>query len=142
MSVNKVILIGRTTKDIELQYSQSGIAIGSFTLAVQRQFKNANNEYETDFIRCKAFKKTAETLANHVNKGHRVAIEGNIQTGSYQNKEGRTVYTTDVIVQNFTFLESRNSSGHPNKQQQAIDTANELVKNSDSVSTDDSDLPF
>lgn len=141
MTLNKTILIGRTTDDIELNYSQSGIAIGSFTLAVQRQFKNANNEYETDFIRCKAFKKTAETLTTYVKKGHRVAIEGNIQTGSYKNQEGRTVYTTDVIVQNFTFLESRNSS-EKSKQQQAIDTANELVKNSDSVRTDDSDLPF
>src|SRR5690625_3462828 len=131
MTLNKTILIGRTTKDIELSYSQSGIAIGSFTLAVQRQFKNANNEYETDFIRCKAFKKTAETLANYVKKGHRVAIEGNIQTGSYQNQEGKTVYTTDVIVQNFTFLESRNSSDKPNtSKQQAIDTANDMIKNS------------
>ncbi len=112
--MNNTSLLGRLTRDVDLSYSQTGVAVGTFTLAVNRKFKSQNGEYEADFIRCKAFKKTAEIIAEYVKKGQQLAITGHIQTGSYQNNEGNTVYTTDVIVDSFTFVESRKSSNSTN----------------------------
>ena len=105
--MNIVILIGRTTKDPELKYSQSGKAYCSFTLAVNREFKRE----ETDFINCKAFDKKAEAIAQYVEKGNRIAVEGRIQTGSYE-KNGTTFYTTEVLVEKVEFLESKKSNNN------------------------------
>src|SRR5699024_1233399 len=104
--MNRTVLIGRTTKDIELSYSPNGVAVAKFTLAVNRPFKNANGERETDFITCVAFRKTAETMANYLTKGNQVGVEGRIQTGRYE-RDGKTVFTTDVSVDQFYFLESK-----------------------------------
>ncbi|MBS4881920.1 MAG: single-stranded DNA-binding protein [Peptoniphilus harei] len=115
--MNKVNLIGRLTKDIELRYTNSQMAIGRFTLAInrkmtkeKRQEAERNNLPTADFIGCIAFGKTAETLSHYVGKGNQLGIEGHIQTGSYE-KEGQRVYTTDVIVDGFTFIDSRNKDG-------------------------------
>ena len=116
--MNKAILIGRLTKDVDLRYSQSGMAIGRFTLAInrkmtkeKRQEAERNNLPTADFIGCIAFGKTAETLSHYVGKGNQLGVEGHIQTGSYENKEGQRIYTTDVIVDGFTFIDSRNKDG-------------------------------
>ena len=115
--MNKAILIGRLTRDIELRYTQSGMAIGRFTLAINRkmtrekkQEAERNNLPTADFVGCIAFGKTAETLANYVGKGNQLGIEGHIQTGSYE-KDGQRIYTTDVIVDGFTFIDSKNKGG-------------------------------
>ncbi|MGL4522246.1 MAG: single-stranded DNA-binding protein [Bacilli bacterium] len=116
--MNATQLIGRPVKDIELSYTQNGMAIAVFTLAVQRSYTNKQTgEKESDFIRCKAFQKTAETLANHVKKGHKVGIQGQIQTGSYDDQDGKKVFTTDVIVQQVTFLENKAQGGQYGNQQ-------------------------
>lgn len=138
--INNFIGIGRTTKDIDLRYSQNGTAIANFTIAITRRF----DKEKTDFIRCIAFKKTAELIAQYVKKGNQIGIEGSIQTGSYQDKEGKTVYTTDVIVNNVQFLESRNSQP---KEQQRVDVYNNEVKQAqqfdgEQIDISDSDLPF
>lgn len=116
--MNKAILIGRLTRDIDLKYTLSGMAIGRFTLAInrkmtreKRQEAERNNQPTADFIGCIAFGKTAETISQYVGKGNQLAIEGHIQTGSYENKEGQRVYTTDVIVDGFTFIDSRSKDG-------------------------------
>ena len=101
--MNNVFLIGRTTKDPEIRYSQNNLAISRFTLAVDR----ASKEKETDFISCIAFDKTAELMEKYVPKGRKVAIQGHIQTGSYEAKDGHKVYTTDVIVERLEFCESK-----------------------------------
>ena len=115
--MNKAILIGRLTKNIELRYTQSGMAIGRFNLAINRkmtrekkQEAERNNQPTADFIGCIAFGKTAETLANYVGKGNQLGIEGHIQTGSYE-KDGQRIYTTDVILDGFTFIDSKNKGG-------------------------------
>ena len=100
--MNHVVLIGRTTKDIELRYSQNQTAIARFSLAVDRMSK----EKGTDFISCIAFGKTAELLEKYVPKGRKIAVQGHIQTGSYDAKDGHKVYTTDVIVDRMEFCES------------------------------------
>lgn len=116
--MNKAILIGRLTRDIDLKYTLSGMAIGRFTLAInrkmtreKRQEAERNNQPTADFIGCIAFGKTAETISQYVGKGNQLGIEGHIQTGSDENKEGQRVYTTDVIVDGFTFIDSRNKDG-------------------------------
>lgn len=105
--MNSVILIGRITKDIELRYTngENQIAVASFTVAVDRM-KND----ETDFTRVTVFGKTAENTANYLHKGSRVGIQGRLQTGSYKDKDGKTVYTTDVIADRVEFLDTREKS--------------------------------
>ena len=103
--MNKVFLIGRITKDVELRHSQKGVANVSFTLAVDRQFKDVNGEKLTDFINCVAWNKQAEFLARYVIKGNMLAIDGRLQTRSYVNNQNQTVYVTEVIcdsLQNLT----------------------------------------
>lgn len=129
--------IGRLTKDVDLRYSQAGTAVARFSIAINRPFKNQNGEQEVDFINCIAFGKRAETIAQYVKKGHRIGITGSVQTGSYE-KEGRTIYTTDINVSDFTFLESRQQP-----KQQRIDNMNKnLQQNAQKIDVDDSDLPF
>jgi single-strand DNA-binding protein len=110
--MNKVVLLGRLTKDPEVRYSQgeNASAISRITLAIDRRFKR-DGEQSADFINCVAFGKTAEFQEKYFRKGTKVAITGRIQTGSYVNKDGNKVYTTDVIVEEQEFAESKNSGG-------------------------------
>lgn len=108
ITINNATLIGRLTKDIELKYTQSGTAVASFTLAVNRNFKNDAGEYEADFINCVIWRKGAENIANFTRKGSQVGIEGRIQTRNYDNQQGQKVYVTEVVVNNFHLLEPRN----------------------------------
>jgi single-stranded DNA-binding protein len=109
--MNNVTLMGRLTRDPELKYSQAGKAYCRFTVAVNRDF----NKDEADFINCLAFGKTAETIAEWLVKGRRIALQGRIQTGSYQNSNGDTVYTTEVVADRFEFIDSARSD--TNKRQ-------------------------
>ena len=113
--MNKVILMGRLTRDAEVRYSQgdSSTAVARFTLAVDRRFKR-DNDQSTDFINCVAFGKTAEFFERFGRKGTKFVTEGRIQTGSYTNKDGQRVYTTDVVVENVEFAESKASSSEGN----------------------------
>ncbi|MBP3470120.1 MAG: single-stranded DNA-binding protein [Lachnospiraceae bacterium] len=113
--MNKVILMGRLTRDPEVRYSQgdSSMAIARYTLAVDRRFNrnNANGEQTADFINCVAFGKTGEFAEKYYHKGTKIAISGRIQTGSYTNKDGVKVYTTEVVVEEQEFAESKNAQG-------------------------------
>lgn len=111
--MNKVILMGRLTRDAEIRYSQgeNSTAIARFTLAVDRRFHRDNEEQSADFIGCVAFGKTAEFLEKFGHKGTKFVLEGRIQTGSYTNKDGQRVYTTDVIAENVEFAESKSKDG-------------------------------
>lgn len=109
--MNIVILMGRLTKDVDLKQSSTGKAYTQFSLAVDRPVAKGQDK-QTDFINCKAFGKTAELLGNYFSKGNRVGVEGSLQVGSYVNKDGKTVYTTDVLVNRVHFIESRKSGGN------------------------------
>ena len=113
--MNKVILMGRLTRDTEVRYSQgeSSMAVARFTLAVDRRVRRdgAGQDQTADFISCVAFGKTAEFLERFGRKGTKFVLEGRIQTGSYTNREGQKVYTTDVVAENVEFAESKNASG-------------------------------
>ena len=136
--MNKVILIGRLTKDPELRYAAgSGTAVCRFTLAVNRQFKKD----ETDFINCIAFNKQGEAIAQYVTKGRQLAVTGNIRTGSYDGQDGIKRYTTDVLVESFEFIGNSNK-GNTNNQNN--DYWNMQTDNGFGVEEpiDDGDMPF
>jgi single-strand DNA-binding protein len=111
--MNKVILMGRLTRDPEVRYSQgdNATAVARYTLAVDRRFNRNNDEQTADFINCVAFGRSGEFAEKYLHKGTKIAITGRIQTGSYTNKDGVKVYTTDVVVEDQEFAESKNSAG-------------------------------
>lgn len=105
--MNKVVLMGRLTRDPELRFAAgSGKGVCRFTVAINRQFKRD----ESDFINCVAFGKPGETISEHFAKGNRIALTGNIRTGSYEAQDGTKRYTTDVVVESFEFIEAKNST--------------------------------
>ena len=108
--INNVTLVGRITKEPELRYTPQNKAVASFTLAVNRQFKNANGEREADFINCVIWGKSAENLANWTHKGQLIGVIGNIQTRNYENQQGQRVYITEVVASNFQVLEKSNQA--------------------------------
>lgn len=112
--MNKVILMGRLTRDPEIRYSQgeNAMAIARYTLAVDRRFNRNGDENTADFIGCVAFGKSAEFAERYLHKGTKIVLTGRIQTGSYTNKDGVKVYTTDVIAEDQEFAESKNSAGN------------------------------
>lgn len=115
--INKAVLVGRLTKDPDLRYGNSGTAICRFTLAVNRTFKTQDGQ-DADFIQVVCFKKTAENAANFLNKGSLTGVDGRIQTGSYEDKDGKRVYTTEVVADSVQFLEPK-SSGQGAKNSQS-----------------------
>lgn len=108
--INNVVLVGRLTKDPDLRYTASGSAVATFTLAVNRNFTNQNGDREADFINCVIWRKPAETMANYARKGTLLGVVGRIQTRNYENQQGQRVYVTEVVVDNFSLLESRAES--------------------------------
>ena len=130
--MNVVHLIGRTTAEIELRYTQNGTAVGSFTLAVNRMKK----EDGADFIRCQAWGKTAENMSKYVHKGNRIGLTGRLRTGSYE-KNGVKHYTTDVVASEVEFLEPKSQPNHvPEDMQEGY----EIPEGYEAV--DDDDVPF
>lgn len=102
--MNKTILKGNLTRDVELRYTQSNIAIARFTIAVSRNIKSKDGKYESDFINCIAYQNNAEFISKYFEKGSGILVEGHIQTGSYE-KDGKKVYTTDVVVERVEFVD-------------------------------------
>lgn len=133
--LNRVVLIGRTTRDPEMRFTGSGTAVTSFTLAVDRGFTNQNGEKETDFINIVTWRKLAETCANYLSKGRLTAVEGRISVRHYENNEGKRVYVTEVVADNVRFLES-------NKQKQQEQSGDPFANDGKSIDITDDDLPF
>ena len=161
--INNVTLTGRLTKDVDLRYTSTGTAVASFSMAVDRQFKSANGEKETDFINVVAWRKTAEVLAEHTRKGSLIGIVGRIQTRNYEGNDGKRVYVTEVVADSFTFLESKKQAGskgsggqatsykgNSNNRTQAPNNGfNDYNRNEDpfltsgqSIDISDDDMPF
>ena len=113
--MNKVILMGRLTRDPDVRYSQgeSATAVARFTLAVDRRFSRRDGENTADFIGCVAFARQAEFAEKYLRQGTKVVLTGRIQTGSYTNRDGQKVYTTDVVAEDLEFAESKAAAGQP-----------------------------
>ena len=112
--MNKVFLIGRLTRDPELRYTSSNVAVATFSLAVNRNFSNANGEREADFINIVVWRKQAENVKNYLTQGSQVAIDGRIQTRSYDDNEGKKRYVTEVVADNVEFLGGKGSNSSSN----------------------------
>lgn len=108
--INNVVLVGRLTRAVDLRFTSNGVAFAGFTVAIDRTFKKENGERETDFINCVMWRKAAENFAKFTRKGSLVGIEGKIQTRNYEDQQGRKVYITEVLAENFSLLESRNTT--------------------------------
>ncbi|CYV21980.1 single-stranded DNA-binding protein [Streptococcus suis] len=131
--INNVVLVGRMTRDAELRYTPSNQAVATFTLAVNRNFKNQDGEREADFVNCVIWRQQAENLANWAKKGALIGITGRIQTRSYDNQQGQRVYVTEVVAESFQLLESRG---------QQSNSQDGLFGNSSPMDIQDEDLPF
>lgn len=142
--INRVVLTGRLTRDVDLRYTQGGDAVAAFNLAVDRRFTNKQGEREADFVSCVIWRKPAENFANFFHKGSLVGIDGRIQTRNYENQQGQRVYVTEVIVDNFSFLESKNSTGNGSYQnnQPQNNTSDPFANNAGNVDIQDDQLPF
>lgn len=140
--INRVCLTGRLTKDVELMKTQYGNVVSHITLAVDRNFKK-DGQQNTDFINCVAFGKQAEAMNNYLSKGYLIGIDGRIQTRNYKNKQGQTVYVTEVIVDSFSFLESKKKEAYSHTGVKPDPQA--YVKNDDDfvgLDIQNEDLPF
>lgn len=135
MAINNVVLVGNLTKDVDLRYTPSGHAVARCTIAVTRDFKGSNGEYESDFIQLQVWRKTAEFLANHAVKGSKVAVTGRIETGSYE-KDGQRVFTTEVVVNSVQLLDKKQQR----EQQQSYQAPAQQQAPAREISMDD--LPF
>ena len=156
--MNKVILIGRLTRDPELRYTSSNVPTATFSIAVDRTFTNQNGEREADFINIVVWRKQAENCKNYLSKGSQVAVEGRIQTRNYDDKDGKKVYVTEVVADNVQFLGSKGSNGGTqtafNDEATPYDFASEPQAQTTDVSSDpfaefgssieisDDELPF
>ncbi|HEM2826360.1 TPA: single-stranded DNA-binding protein [Streptococcus suis] len=136
--INNVVLIGRLTRDVELRYTPSNVASATFTLAVNRNFKNAAGDREADFVNCVMWRQQAENLANWTKKGHLIGITGRIQTRSYDNQQGQRVYVTEVVAESFQVLEKRDNSANYSSMDEQMPPG----FGGQSMDITDDDLPF
>lgn len=131
--------IGRITATPEIRYASSNVEVCSFTIAINRKFKNQDGDYETDFINCVAFRNTAKLIGSYVEKGDKLGITGRIQTRSYENSEGKRVYITEVVVEQIDFFE-------PKKKEESVTSTktqeDPFAGFGDEVIITDDDLPF
>lgn len=111
LMMNRVVLVGRLTKDPELRYTPNGVPVATFTLAVNRTFTNQQGEREADFINCVIWRKPAENVANFLKKGSLAGVDGRVQTRSYDGQDGKRVYVTEILAESVQFLEPRGASG-------------------------------
>ena len=132
--INNVVLVGRMTKDPELKYTQGGVAVTRFTLAVNRPFTNQQGQREADFVNCVTWRKQAENTANFLRKGSLTGIEGRIQTSNFEGKDGNRVFMTEVVADSVQFLEPRSANAErsgstPGAQSQGATNNNNQISN-------------
>ncbi|HEG7433452.1 TPA: single-stranded DNA-binding protein [Staphylococcus aureus] len=155
--LNRVVLVGRLTKDPEYRTTPSGVSVATFTLAVNRTFTNAQGEREADFVNCVVFRRQADNVNNYLSKGSLAGVDGRLQSRNYENQEGRRVFVTEVVCDSVQFLEPKNTNDSQQDlyQQQVQQTRgqsqypyNKPVKDNpfananDPIEIDDDDLPF
>ena len=143
--INRVILVGRLTKDPEYRQTPNGVSVATFTLAVNRSFTNSQGEREADFINVVVFRKQAENVSKYLSKGSLAGVDGRIQSRSYENNEGRRVFVTEVVADSVQFMDSKGSNqqnNQPQQQGQAPANNNPFSNNNSVNDLDDSMLPF
>ncbi|MFQ3902752.1 single-stranded DNA-binding protein [Staphylococcus sp. 50Mo3-1] len=148
--INRIVLVGRLTKDPEFITTPSGVSVATFTLAVNRTFTNAQGEREADFVNCVVFKKQAENVNKYLSKGKLAGVDGRIQSRSYENKEGQRVFVTEVAADSVQFLEPKRNNNQQNVSKgqqtgannQRSSNDNPFANNNGPIDIKDDDLPF
>ncbi|MBR7796841.1 MAG: single-stranded DNA-binding protein [Bacillota bacterium] len=153
--LNRVVLVGRLTKDPDLRYTPSGVAVANFTLAVNRPFSNQQGNREADFINCVVWRRPAENLANFMKKGSMVGVDGRVQTRRFEGQDGKTVFVTEIVADSVQFLESKGTSQgggqdtsgfQPNRNQNQFEPnrnqEDPFKNNGEPIDISDDDLPF
>ncbi|HCV3009976.1 TPA: single-stranded DNA-binding protein [Staphylococcus aureus] len=150
--LNRTVLVGRLTKDPELRSTPNGVNVGTFTLAVNRTFTNAQGEREADFINVVVFKKQAENVEKYLSKGSLAGVDGRLQTRNYENKDGQRVFVTEVVADSVQFLEPKNNNQQPNNNYQQQNNSynapqnrqqnNPFANANGPIDITDDDLPF
>ncbi|WP_138419141.1 single-stranded DNA-binding protein [Aquibacillus sediminis] len=162
--LNRVVLVGRLTRDPDLRYTPNGVAVANFTIAVNRPFSSQNGNREADFINCVVWRRAAENLANFMKKGSQVGVDGRLQSRSFEGQDGKRVFVTEVVADSVQFLESKNASSsqgggggqpspgfQPNQNQQNNNNNNNYANqneqdpfkdNGEPIDISDDDLPF
>ncbi|MBU6080046.1 MULTISPECIES: single-stranded DNA-binding protein [Allobacillus] len=159
--LNRVVLVGRLTRDPDLRYTPNGVAVANFNIAVNRPFSNQQGEREADFINCVAWRRQAENLANYMKKGSMIGVDGRIQTRNFEGQDGKRVYITEVMAESIQFLETKGSSGQSGQgstmanssnnnqnfqrqtqEQSAPKSNNPFEREGEPVDLSDDDLPF
>lgn len=154
--LNRVVVVGRLTRDPDLRYTPNGVAVANFTVAVDRPFTNQQGERETDFINCVTWRRQAENLANYMKKGSLVGVDGRVQTRNYEGQDGKRVYVTEILAESIQFLESRRSeqgstqTSPPNNdrnfqsqsERPPAKSDNPFESSGEPVDLSDDDLPF
>lgn len=135
--INRVILVGRITKDPELRTTQSDLSVCSFTLAVNRQFKSKEGENEADFIQCVVWRKQAENLVKYIKRGNMIGVDGRVQTRTYDNNEGVRQYVTEIVCDSIQFLETNKQDSQPHTKDNSQQGGQ--VRN---IDISDDNLPF
>lgn len=150
--LNRIVLVGRLTKDPELRSTPNGVNVGTFTLAVNRTFTNAQGEREADFVNVVVFKKQAENVKNYLSKGSLAGVDGRLQTRNYENKDGQRVFVTEVVADSVQFLEPKNNNQQQNNNYQQQNNSYNAPQNRQQnnpfananapIEINDNDLPF
>lgn len=147
--LNRVVQVGRLTKDPDLRYTPNRVAVANFTIAVNRPFSNQQGNREADFINCVVWRKPAENLANYMKKGNMIGVDGRLQSRTFEGKDGKTVFVTEVVAESVQFLESKGSSN--NNQSNQTNSGNNqnqqneedpFQNNGEPIDINDDELPF
>lgn len=137
--MNRFVGVGRLTRDPDLRYTPNGVAVSNFTIAINRPFTDkGTGEKQADFINCVIWRKPAESLANHMKKGSQIGVDGRLQSRTYEDKDGKTVFVTEVVADSVQFLESK--SNNPEKPDSS--KSDPFAKEGEPIDIEDSDLPF
>lgn len=142
--INRVVLVGRLTKDPEFRTTQSGVSVTTFTLAVNRTFTNAQGEREADFINCVTFRKQAENVNNYLSKGSLAGVDGRIQSRNYENNDGKRIFVTEVVCDSVQFLDTKgnNQQTGNNNQQTGNNNSNPFNNANGPIDISNDDMPF
>lgn len=142
--LNRVVLVGRLTKDPDLRYTPSGVAVATFTLAVNRTFTNQSGEREADYINCVIWRKQAENVANFLKKGSLAGVDGRLQSRSYEDQSGKRVYVTEIVAESVQFLEPRGQGNNQNSnpENNTQPDSDPFANDGKPINISDDDLPF
>lgn len=140
--INRVVLIGRLTRDPELRYTPNGIAVATFTLAVDRPFTNQQGNRDTDFIRIVTWRQLAELCANYLKKGRLAGVDGRLQVRSFDNNEGRRITISEVVADNVRFLEPAGTRNQGEQSRESQNMDDPFAQDGDTIDISDDDLPF